>query len=97
MIFKLLLYFTLLILINLYETRGPLLIDSTRFTTFNKPTKPKACPSFNPTFKICCNGVLQDKQGFKSECCNKQVYDPTWNMCCNDVVQKRTGFIFFFE
>lgn len=42
-------------------------------------------------FKICCNGILQNKVGLRPMCCNHISYDSTWNICCHGVIRPKTG------
>lgn len=49
------------------------------------------CQNYNSAFKLCCNGVLNDRIGLNPACCNFNVYDSTWNICCNGIIQKKTG------
>jgi len=46
------------------------------------------CPPFNPTFQICCNGVLHTK-GNNSLCCGTNPYNPIFKICCNGVLSTK--------
>ncbi|HEV7506427.1 MAG TPA: hypothetical protein VGS07_16120 [Thermoanaerobaculia bacterium] len=48
----------------------------------------QSCGSYNPTFYICCNGVLSPK-GSNDACCGTQPYSTTFSICCNGVLSPK--------
>ncbi len=37
--------------------------------------------SIDSTYEMCCNGVVQRRLGFNSNCCGSQSYDPVTHNC----------------
>ncbi|XP_053406371.1 galaxin-like [Mercenaria mercenaria] len=58
--------------------------------TYTRITDGAACGHryYDPTWDICCNGVLSSK-GSKTMCCGTQPYDHDWDICCNGVLSNK--------
>lgn len=44
---------------------------------------------FNPTFEICCQGVVHSSFGGK-KCCGLNTYSPTFNQCCYGAILSKS-------
>jgi len=53
--------------------------------------KRQSCGNYNPTFSICCNGVVRAKSGIDPSCCETQEFDAEFSICCNGVVRAKSG------
>ncbi|KAL3858761.1 hypothetical protein ACJMK2_009014 [Sinanodonta woodiana] len=71
--------FSLLVLCCLLSWITPIVCQSTYRT------------QYNPTFSMCCSGVVQPRSGLKPSCCGTKGYDATFSTCCLGNSQARSG------
>eukprot|EP01084_Bolivina_argentea_P025726 47829_1 len=44
--------------------------------------------SYNPTFDMCCDGVLNTRSG-NNACCGTKAYHSAFDMCCGGILNTR--------
>eukprot|EP00795_Rhopilema_esculentum_P007124 gene7124-12778_t len=47
--------------------------------------------TYDPTFQLCCWGVVNSKTGISPACCGTKAYDAKFNLCCSWTIQSRSG------
>eukprot|EP00112_Aurelia_sp_Birch-Aquarium-sp1_P024363 Seg768.2 transcript_id=Seg768.2/GoldUCD/mRNA.D3Y31 product=Galaxin protein_id=Seg768.2/GoldUCD/D3Y31 len=46
---------------------------------------------YNPTFELCCWGVVNSKSGLKPSCCGTKSYDAQFKLCCHGAINSKSG------